>query len=43
MGPELLIDVMCSMGVVQVQRASLCDVDDNIITSALSLPKSRAH
>lgn len=34
---ELLVDVLCSRGVAQVQRASLCDADDKIISWTLSL------
>lgn len=34
---ELLVDVLCSRGVAQVQRASLCDADGKIISWALSM------
>lgn len=36
MGPELLTDVMCSIGMVQVQIASLWDGEDIFISSALT-------
>lgn len=44
MGPEELIERMCSAAeaTVQVEKASLCDADDNAISPSLSPPMGSA-